>query len=254
MQLWTRMMSETDLKKRFAELLEKSYKNDTFCFTDFLSPSDAACVYDVAGNRDFSLWGGAEGCERVVIRFGNAEELGYEIPFPIKLLKLEPVNKKFADELSHRDFLGSLMNLGIERDVLGDIVVRDDHAYIFVLEKMAGYIEENLTRVKHTVIKCIEATELPEDVKPVLEECTVILSGVRLDGIISKLYRLSRGDSQELFKENKVLVNGRLNLSASLEPKPDDVIAVRGKGKFIYRGISGETRKGRIAVKVEKYV
>ena len=247
-------MSEPELKGRLKELFENSYKNGTFYFTDFLSPSDAALAYEIAEPKDFSLWGGAEGCERVAIRFGNAEELGYEIPFPIRLLKAEPINRKFADKLNHRDFLGSLMNLGIERDVIGDIVVKETYAYIFVLDKMADYIKENLTRVKHTVMLCSEPGELPDDVKPTLEENTLILSGVRLDSAISKLYKLSRSDSQELFKENKVLVNGRLMLNTSLEPKPDDIISVRSKGKFVYRGVSGETRKGKVAVRVDKYI
>lgn len=246
-------MSEFNIKARFEELLDNSRKNSTYYFTDFLSPSEASEVYDISADKNFSVWGGADGCERVVIRFGNRDELGYEIPFPIKLLKLEPVNKKFADELTHRDFLGSLMNLGIERSVLGDIVVRENRAYVFVLEKMADYIRDNLTRVKHTVISCSIPDELPDDVKPVLKAYTLILSGVRLDGIIAKLYKLSRNDSQELFGENKVFVNGRATLSSRYEPKSDDVISVRGFGKFIYRGISGETRKGRITVTVEQY-
>ena len=104
-------MDEQQLIKRFSELAEQSYQNSTFYFTDFLSPSDAALVYSVANEAEISLWGGAEGCEREMIRFGNAEDLGYEIPFPIQILRVEPLLKKFADELNHRDFLGAIMNL-----------------------------------------------------------------------------------------------------------------------------------------------
>ena len=114
------------LKNRFHDLADKAYQQGIFTFTGFLGLSEqdifwreeAALKY--AG---FCMSGGCEGSDRVVVRFGNAEELGYEIPFPIVCIHIEPLTVKFAEQLSHRDFLGALMNLGIERSTLGDIKI-----------------------------------------------------------------------------------------------------------------------------------
>ena len=80
---------------------------------------------------------GTEGCERQMLRFGSEETLGYEEAFPISCVVIRPSAPKFAEELTHRDFLGALMNLGIERDVLGDIIVRDAVGYVFCEDAMA---------------------------------------------------------------------------------------------------------------------
>jgi RNA-binding protein YlmH len=247
------------LIKRFQELSEQSYQNNVFYFTDFLSASDAALVYPATGSDnvvqpDITLWGGAEGCERVMIRFGNEEEFGYSVPFPIQLLRIEPLIKKFADELSHRDFLGALMNLGIERDTIGDIVVKDKTAYVFVVERIAEYITEHLSQVKHTSVKCQVLTDMPEAVKPELEPVELIVASIRMDSILAKLYHLSRNQALELFRKKLVLVNGRVYENNSGIPKENDVIAVRGYGKFIYRRLAYDTKKGKQAIIVERYV
>ncbi len=247
-------MDEQQLIKRFSELAEQSYQNSTFYFTDFLSSSDAALVYSVVNEAEISLWGGAEGCERKMIRFGNAEDLGYEIPFPIQILRVEPLLKKFADELNHRDFLGAIMNLGIERDTVGDIVVKDKVAYVFVVERIAEFILENLKQVKHTHMKCQIIEEMPEEVKPHLEAEIVTVSSIRLDAIIAKLYRLSRSQALELFRKKFILLNGRIMENNSGTPDMGDAVAVRGYGKFIFQGIQHETQKGKYAVLVQRYI
>ena len=167
--------------------------------------------------------------------------MGYEVPFPIRIIRIAPVNAKFSDDLSHRDFLGALMNLGIERDLLGDIVVRENQAYLFALEHMAPFIMENLDRVKHTSVRCEVLEEVPEDIKPVLEEEDLIVSNIRIDAILSKLYHLARGTAQEMVREGRVLVNGRQIMSTSFEPKDGDVLVLRGYGKARFVGKSGDT-------------
>ena len=246
--------NEEYLIRRFEDLFRRSYGTGTWMFTDFLSAGDAALVYRVAGETEVSLFGGAEGCERVMIRFGNAEEFGYEIPFPIRILKVAPLQKKFADELTHRDFLGALMNLGIERDVLGDIVVKTDHAYVFAAEKIADFITENLFRIKHTSVTVTVIQDVPEDVAPTLERVEVIVPSLRLDGIVAKLYHLSRQQAKDLFTGGLVLVNGRLCMNPAGAVKENDILSVRGHGKFAFRRFDHETKKGNRVVVVEKYV
>ena len=80
-----------------------------------------------------TVFGGTEASERAVVRFGDPEAFGYEEDFPIDILAIVPLADKFADDLTHRDFLGALMSLGIERSLLGDIIVTGKKAYLFCL-------------------------------------------------------------------------------------------------------------------------
>ena len=242
------------LKKRFMELGEKSYQQTMYTFTGFLGLSEQEVFLQTAQTMKhvpFTMWGGTEECERKMARFGSEEELGYEEKFPIRCISICPLLEKFADDLSHRDFLGALMNLGIDRSTLGDIYVKGKSGYLFCTEAIAGFIVENLDKVKHTNIKCSILEELPDiAVKEAVEE-EHLASSERIDGIIAKLYHLSRNKSMDLFRTGKIYVNGRLNENNSYNLKPGDAVSVRGHGKFTYEGISQETRKGKYRIKVK---
>jgi len=240
-------------EKRVTELCENSRKNGTFYFTDFLSEAESSEVMRLFSEKEVTLFGGAEETERKMARFGDPEELGYEIPFPIVLLRIRPLQAKFADALTHRDFLGALMNLGIERDVIGDIVVREHTAYLFVAERMSEMIMQELTRVKHTQVMAERLFEPPEDVKPRFVRESLIVSSLRLDLIASKIYRLSRQVAKDLFTDGKVFLNGRLCTNPASPIKEGDVLSVRGCGKFVFRSIDHETKKGNLAVSIDRY-
>ena len=242
------------LEKRLKELNENSQKNGTFYFTDFLSQAEVSEVMRLFSKNEVTLFGGAEGTERMMARFGAPEAFGYEIPFPIVLLRIQPLQSKFADALTHRDFLGALMNLGIERDVIGDIVVREHTAYVFVEEKIAAHIENELTRVKHTQVRVERMTETPEDVKPRFASEKLIVSSLRLDLIVAKLYHISRQAAKDIFIDGKVFINSRLCSDPSAPIKEEDVLSVRSYGKFVFRQVDHETKKGNMAITVDKYV
>lgn len=229
-------------------------KNCKFTFTSFLSLDQLSTLKSIERELGyFSLFGGAEGCERVIARFGSPCELGYEVDFPIECILVKPRLKKFADELSHRDFLGAIMNLGIERACIGDIIVKDSVAYVFVLDKMADFICENLTKIKHTVVFA-QPSSLPEEQTLfTLKDKTVIVSSVRLDCVISALYNLSRNDSATLFADKKVFVQGKVCENLSHQAKPGEVISVRGEGRFIIDSIGGQTKKGRLCLNLKIY-
>lgn len=241
------------LKKRFLELGEKSYNQNIYTFTGFLGMSEQEVFWQAAQamkHVPFTLWGGSEGCERQMVRFGSAEEFGYEEEFPIVCICIRPLLEKFADNLTHRDFLGALMNLGIERSTLGDIYVKQKTGYLFCVDKIADYIVENLDKIKHTNVKCTVLEQVPEVVAGEAVEEEHLTASERIDGIVAKLYNISRNQSLELFRGKKVFVNGRVYENNSGSLKSGDVVSVRGYGKFTYAGISQETRKGKLRIKV----
>lgn len=244
------------LKKRINELAAKCYGSSRFIFTDFLSPSEISLILENENEInyvDHDFYGGAVHCERQILRFGSLNMCGYEEEFPISCVVAEPVLKKFADELGHRDFLGALMNLGIERSTIGDIFVKDKIGYIFCVSRIADFIVGNLDKIKHTNVKCRIESEDIEALQPELKEMSLIVSTGRIDAVISKLYNLPRSRSTEYFREKKIFVNGRIMENNSYMLKEGDIVSVRGFGKFIYDGLEQNTRKGRQKVKVQAY-
>lgn len=242
------------LKKKYIELSNRSYDSNLYMFTDFLSINEQDIFYSIqkeVNYVDYSMFGGIDECERKVLRFGSESSLGYDMPFPIVCICIEPLIKKFADNLTHRDFLGAIMNLGIERNVIGDIRVVDNIAYIFCVERMADYIIENISKVKHTNVKAKIIEQLPELLRPKLTQKNIVVSSTRCDLIVAKLYNMSRSQSVELFRSKKIFVNDRCYENNSGILKENDTVAVRGYGKFRYIKINYQTKKGNKNIQVE---
>ena len=247
------MEQEDFLQKRFLELADRSYRENRFTFTGFLGVGELASFYMVERQIPVSceLSGGTEAAERVMVRFGSTEELGYEEDFPIAFLEVKPLMAKFADALSHRDVLGAVMNLGIERDVVGDIYVNESKAYIICCSTIVEYIAENLPRIKHTSVTCKQVTDLPEMAAGVPKELSIAVASERIDGIVAKTFSLSRNEVNELFRAKRVFLNGRLCENNSRMMKKDETVTVRGYGRVTFREITGESRKGKLYARVE---
>ena len=266
-----------DVRKRLTELSEKAYRENRYVFTDFLNVSQLSQYFEMvkrlppseavdgADSPDGEIegvavraFGGTIGCERCIVRFGSEEMFGYEEAYPITLLKIYPAMAKFAEELTHRDYLGSLIGLGIEREKIGDIIVRkerkDKAIFVFVIDTIADYIIENLGYVKHTNVRVEKCDDIPDDIKPQLEEKSIIVSSNRIDAIISKLFNMSREQAIRCFAESKVFLNGICQTSNAKPLKDGDVVSVRGKGKFIFDGEGGNTKKEKLYVNIRIYI
>lgn len=236
-------------QKRFSELADRADEWCTAQFTEFLNMEEQSSLAALRLRTPCTLWGGYENAERRIAAFGEAEPSD----FPIAVIKAEPLNKKFADRLSHRDFLGSLMGLGIKREVLGDIVIADNVGYIFCLSTIADYIAGALSKVRHTSVKCSLVSTLSEEAQARPEEKALIVASERLDVLAAAVYKLSRSQVKELFLSRRVFVNSSLCENYSFVPKEGDVISVRGYGRFTYRGVQGSTKKSRLVVDILLY-
>lgn len=232
--------------RRINELHDRAQYNDTVCCTDFLTLAEQDTLGCEFPENEYSLDGGYEQAERRVAIFG-AESA------PLRLLCVAPKDKKFADALCHRDFLGALLSLGIKRQVLGDIVIHDNRGYLFCLESISDYIIDNLTSVKHTSVRCSVANELPQGAIALPEEKTVSVASLRADAVIAEIYNLSRSEAQELFPVGRVSLRGKVFDNPSYLLKDGDLISVRGLGRFICGGVCGHTRKGRLKLSVSVY-
>jgi RNA-binding protein YlmH len=243
-------------KKRLDELANKAYNNSQYLFTSFLSMAELDIYYSMERELSFipvTAFGGTNDCERVMLRFGGEELCGYVEEFPISCIKISPLIEKFGEELSHRDYLGALMNLGIERSTMGDIVIIGKDCYLFCTEKIAPYILDSLDKVRHTNVRCQIAEHVPESTVTKFERKTLQVNAARADSIIAKLYKISRSEGVELFRAKRVFVNGRLDENNSGQLKPMDKVSVRGFGRFKFIGVSSQTRKGKLNVDVDIY-
>ncbi len=157
---------------------------------------------------------------------------------------------------SHRDYLSGIMKLGIKREKIGDILVREDGADILVQEEMLTYLLSNLSELTRFQKAEILAKEISEiEVVPIqLEEITILVSQLRLDVVVSELVHTSRTKVEEIIMQERVLVNYETKTKNATMLQVGDLLTIRGKGKFKIREIINQTTKGKLRVKVEKYV
>lgn len=240
------------LKKRFSELAERADKHCTWTETEFLNMAEQDALLSMRFAVPFFLDGGFDGAERRVAFFGSEEQTGYVCERCFTCIKIEPLSQKFAGQLTHRDILGAIMSLGIERKVTGDILIFDNIGYVFCLENIAEYICTNLTSVKHTSVKCGICAP-PEKLNEPPKESNVVVVSERLDAVIAAVYKLSRSAVKELVLSGKVYANGRLVSSQGAVLPENCIVSVRGYGRFLYEGILRNTKKGKLSVCVRIY-
>lgn len=240
------------LKKRFKELYNRSQNRGIYVYSDFLNAYEQA-ILDEEIRYGYSLEGGYADAERKLACFGNENDFGYAPCPPVEIICISPLSEKFADDLTHRDFLGSLMGLGIKRETLGDIVINKNKGYLICLDTISQYIIDNLTKVRHTSVSCEICNEIPLEDLPQPKGKMVIVSSLRLDVLISGVYDISRSKSSALIDGEKVFVNGKLTKSNSINIENGSMISVRGYGRFRYTEVLGTTKKDRIRILCEVY-
>ncbi len=250
-------MNKTDIffMNRIEDLKNTAYQRDIVMFTGFLDLHQLHMLRNMDG--DFSgitmeSFGGHEYAERQMAAL-VPDALCYEWEYPIRCLKITKDTEKFQENLSHRDYLGALVHLGIDRSVLGDILIRGGEAWFFCVDSMADFFVQELVRIRHTAVhtQILSQTEaVPEPIrKPV--EGTV--SSVRLDTMTAFAFSGSRTKLLPLIQGGQVYVNSVLVTSNGHTLKEGDIVSVRGKGKFRFQQILSTTKKGKYRVLLELY-
>lgn len=162
--------------------------------------------------------------------------------------------KKGAPVLTHRDYLGSLMGLGIKRESTGDILVRKDGADIIVLKEMASFIMMNMDKAGRARLQ-FEEVPVSELIVPEFHriEVTESVSSLRLDNVLSAAFGLSRGKAGEAVSAGIVFVNGVTVSKPEKQVTEGDKLVIRGRGKAVFKEIKGTSSKGRTIIVIEKY-
>ena len=261
------------LSGRIKDLANRAYQNGFVTHTDFLSVSEIATFHQILKGEGVSsksshycgavylLYGGYDEAERAMVCFlpdyldkETFLSMQEQQPEVLCCVRIVPVNARFSDELSHRDYLGSLMNLGIERDQIGDILTGEEKAYVFTTMDVAEIVCSELVRIKHTSVKANKVSPSECDIRPKFQEISGSVASERIDAIVAFVYHLSRSDAQRLIESESVFIDGRTAYSGGYDLKKGARVSVRGHGKFIYEGPSGTTRKGRLFVTVKLFI
>ena len=247
---------EQMLIKRIKDLAYQADRRGYATFTDFLNMNEQSIFFSNIKELPavfYKLWGGYENAERKMIAFYTQDEL-LTSEYDIKMLEIKPLNEKFADQLTHRDYLGALMNMGIERCRLGDIILKDNLGYVFTDTVIGEYIASSLTKVKHTSVKATLKAVETIDFTPNYKEVRGTISSVRLDAIIAAAFKTSRSSMTGLITGKKVFVNSKLIESNSYILNDGDIVSVRGYGKFLFKGVNNQTKKGRLSATFLIYI
>jgi RNA-binding protein YlmH len=202
------------------------------------------------------LWGGYEGAERRMLVCVPAEipmtdEEAYEGLLEVLRVKKPAISR----ELSHRDYLGSMLGLGIDRSVTGDILVRDDGADIIIVPEIADFLLEEYVQVGRTHVSR-EVHPLSELILPEVRTQIIkdTVPSARLDSIIASAFKLSRSKAAEAIRGGIVSVDHIECLKPDARVEEGAVLVLRGRGKALLKEIGGESKKGRIWVVIEKYI
>ncbi len=247
---------EIILMKRLKELSAAAYQRDIVTFSDFLNLNELNILHTLPADMlssKYICFGGYEYSERQMAAF-IPDALSYGYRYPISIVRISPLNCRFAEQLSHRDYLGAVLNLGLERCKTGDILVFEDSAVIFCHDSIAGYLAENLTRIRHTSVTAKKIEESDFQYMPKFEEIKGSIASVRLDALLSLAFGSSRSKLTSYIENGKVFVNGRLITSNGYQVHDNDIISVRGLGRFLYDGMLSQTKKGRYYVTIRKYI
>ena len=250
------MDDETMLIRRFEDLSSQADRRFTYTFSGFLNLSEQDTLLKIKNNLSMpaSLYAPQDTSERKIAVFGSESLFGYPPEYPVCVLEIAPLSEKFAEDLTHRDYLGAVLNTGIDRSLTGDIIIREKHAWIYCLTSIAEFLKDSLKRVRHTEVqlKCA-SMDIPE-LTPVFEELRINVASERLDAIASAFTGITRSKIMPLFTQQQIFINSRIIENPAARLKEGDVLNIRGYGKAIYEGIDGVSKKGRLYVVLKKYV
>lgn len=240
-------------QKQLDEFFRRAADRSVPLFTRFLD-LDGQKLAAAAANRAgaaYTLFGGCADAERRML--GAGAEAPDEAAFPISCLKITLRSSRFGGQLVHRDVLGTVMGLGIERELIGDIVVREEGAYVFCVSSMAEWLAGSLTRVGRADTDCA-LSDPPQGPLRELQELTVQVASPRLDAVCAHLFRLSRGDVQELIRQGRIAVDDRICEKSDRPLSGGEVLSVRGFGRARVEGSAGVSKKGKLYLRISLYV
>ncbi len=243
--------AETPLPfSRLLELAEQADRQGRSRFTPFLTPPEAELA-QAAGKRarvEVALWGGYADAERRMARYTAPLETPAD--FPLTALEL---TWPHADAPEHRDLLGSVMALGVQRARLGDIALTADRAFLFVESALADVLLRELVSAGKTRLNVRLGDAPPQAAVVAGEEIRCTVQSLRLDAVLADGFHLSRGDAAALIEAGAVKLRHAPTLRPDARVEAGDAISARGLGRLRVEEVGAPTRKGRLPVRLTRF-
>ncbi len=247
--------SEKLLISKCEDLFKLCDKYATPRFSDFLDGGEQAVIQDkmiLPCGYNVAFFGGFSDAEKKVMGVFPEWEEAQESEFPITCLKIEG---GYSRKLNHRDYLGTIMSLGITSGKLGDIVVSDGFAYVLISNDIAEYVADNLHKignqgVKVSVIDDLSVIKIERQYKVIGTVC----AAPRLDAVVGAAANISRSQASSLITAGKVKLNHREAIKTAESVKEGDLLSIRGYGRFLVHSFDGETRKMRMHITLKQYI
>lgn len=248
--MYTSDKEDNNLLSRAEDVLNFSEIRGKPCYLGFLNEKEQFLIsrhFNYAADK-FSFFGGYNDASRKVMRACD-----YDIDNDDYQIKKLCFGFRKEDSLSHRDFLGALMSLGIERSCVGDIIVDKGCAVVFVKQEISAFVESQISKIGRVGVKLISDDECDVSYQKNTETLSFIVSSMRLDAVVAAIAKLSRGKAVALIQAAKVFVNYIEMKNVSYMLKPDDILTIRGSGKYVIKDQPSTTKKGRLKINIEQY-
>lgn len=223
-------------------------------YSDFLTAEQQALV--LAQQKKWNVMiefeGGYKEAERKIASFCPLFLQDEEKCYPMTALKIRQKGAQFAKkELSHRDYLGSVLGCGIDRMKTGDILISDDHAVIFVEESIALFLKTALTQVSSAAVITEDFEGNPEELVPAGKQEVISVASTRLDAMVAHGFHLGRNEAALLIRNGRVQINHIETMKIDAVLNEGDLITVRGKGRMKFLEIRGNSKSGRMMILAE---
>lgn len=223
-------------------------------FSNFLDARQqhmALQVLQSCGCRRYSFFGGYEDAERKMLCVYPDYQQEEDLTFPCDILAFR-FPKMY--ELTHRDFLGAIMATQIKRETIGDILVGEGQAVLFVQQDLTEYIQNNLCKIGNVGVQIEKVEHSPLQRQQKYELLTGTVASLRIDSVLHLITKLSRSKAGELIAAGRVQINYEEVSSLSTGVKPQDIISVRGYGKYMLTDEIHLTKKERYHIAIQKFI
>lgn len=243
------------------EFVEKRNSVENTDFLDIHQRGILERVLKIVKYKNYMIYGGYENAERtMIILYPEKLETVFENNYfdynnILQVIRIILPNE-MRGKYSHRDYLGAVIKVGIKREKVGDIIVSLDGADIIATKEMASYLTTSLSELTRFSKSNFEMHKIEElnIAPPKTEIINIIVPSMRMDSIVSEMIRTSRSKAMEYIEAERVFINSELVTKNAKMLKENDMITIRGKGRFKINKILNSTKKGNLVIEIEKYV